>query len=78
MWQVQWDDKGNNCVPPSGKLVACNFCGRQSTCMFQDEAEFAGGSAFATAVVPWSGNGRATVLPHSSSALEPVSSAMLR
>ena len=46
--------------------------------MFQDEAEFAGGSAFATAVVPWAGDGRAIVLQHSSSALEPVSSAMIR
>ena len=74
---MQWDDKGNSCcVPPSGKIVACNYCGRQSACMFEDEAEVAGGSAFATAVVPWAG--RATVLPHSSSAPEPVSSAMIR
>ena len=40
--------------------------------------EFAGGSACATMVAPWAGDGRATVLPHSSSALEPVSSAMIR
>ena len=52
-WQAQMGDKGNSCVPPGGQIVACKYCGRQSTCMFQDEAEFAGGSAFATAAAPW-------------------------